>query len=216
MTVRYRLRGFLRDDPREIERLNLMYYHPAVAKAKGYWSRRFARFSEVSLSEDEALCGHESTKVRRESKEVSYAVADDGNNLVGWVWFYQDSRHPLPRRIAKKYKVTPRMRVFAISYEKMLHEGWPKEIVEAMQHVRPDELVVPHKGVIVEGLRMSLSRLKTAYRRLYRRVPRILTYAFVLPRNYASQAVLRHNRFELETRMYRCEGVLHQVWVREL
>lgn len=216
MSNQYRLRSFLRDDPGEIERLNLMYYHPEVAKAKGYWSRRFARFTDVALSEKDALEGYDDQVLSRDSKEVSYAVADNRNKLVGWIWFYQDKSHPLPRRVASCYGVTLRSRTFQLSYEKILSTGWPDELLLHTKHVRHKDLYMERKGVIVEGMRLALQRLRRGYQRLYNRVPHVVLYAFVLPGNYASQAVLTKNLFVKWPRLYKCNRVLHQVWVREL
>ncbi len=209
----YFVRGFRQENPAEIERLNLMYYHPAVAKAKGYHTRGFGlRKNESLLEKYEPM--NDSRLMKRRQESVSFAVADRRDLLVGWVWFYHDLRHPLPKRVQKRLGVQSNSLIYQISYEKMLSEGWPKKLLERVRYTPIPELHKPRKGVIVTGLKLAIERLKRRYMRRYSRTRPIVLYAFVLPDNIPSKKVLIENGFVNEARLYKYDRILHELWVR--
>lgn len=210
----YIVRGFRPQDPGEIERINLMYYHPEVAKAKGYHTKNFGLRSGESLHQAyEPL--DDSRLLKRRQASISFAVADCKNRLVGWVWFYHDTRHPLPKMIQRKLGVSEHNSlIYQVSYEKLLSAGWPKRLLSALVYTPASELTKERKGVIVSGLSMSIERLSRRYRRRYLRKTNLVLYAYVLPDNIASQKVLVANEFFKVERLYKYEKVLHQVWVR--
>lgn len=214
MRNRYIVRGFRPYDPGEIERINLMYYHPEVARAKGYHTKNFGLKPGESLQEAyEPL--DDSRLMKRRQASISFAVADTRSRLVGWVWFYHDSRHPLPKMIQKQLGINDHNSlIYQVSYEKLLSDGWPRQLLKALVHTPVTELTRERKGVIVSGLAMSIERLSRRYRRRYVRKLNLVLYAYVLPDNVASQKVLLANDFVRIERMYKYERVLHQVWVR--
>lgn len=211
----YRLRSFQPSNPVEIERMNLMFYHPQVLKFMGYKNEEKYQVKPGQLqSVDEALFEAGST-VSRSIEDVTYAVADHTNCLVGWIWFCIDKRHPLPARIAKRYGLNKNnSRAYQVVYEKLLSHGWPMEILTTTMHVNHVDLHKPRKGVIVEGLRLAITRLARAYKKLYIRKHRLALYAYVLPDNIASQKVLQKNGFAKEDRQYSYDGLIHDLWVR--
>ena len=211
----YRLRGFYPGDPEEIERMNLMYYHPGVMKAKSYWQSEGHTIKDADLSAIHRSAFSVPTKIMRQNRSVSYAVADIRDRLVGWVWFYHDSRHPLPTRLIKELKLTSRnSRVYQVSYEKLLSDGWPPVLIRKVRHITGAELRRERRGVIVEGLRLALGRLRREYRALYPERRMLVLYAYVLLDNYASQVVLERNGFWKDARVYRHAGEPHELWVR--
>ena len=210
----YIVRGFRPRDPGEIERINLMYYHPEVAKAKGYHTKNFGLKPGDSLHESYEPIDDSRLLVRRQPS-VSFAVADMKSRLVGWVWFYRDRVHPLPKMVQRKLGVSEHNSlIYQVSYEKLLSTGWPEQLVSALVYTPVSELTKERKGVIVSGLAMSIERLSRRYRRRYVRRTNLVLYAYVLPENIPSQKVLLANGFNCVERMYKYEKVLHQVWVR--
>ncbi len=210
----YQLREFRPGDPEEIERMNLMFYHPQVMKFMGYKDNEFGQIRRGELQKPDRTMFRTTSVVTRKHEEVAYAVADEDNYLVGCIWFCLDSRHPFPVRVAKRLGVASTDRIYQVVYEKLLSEGWPEELVTKVIHIHPDELHRPRKGVIVEGLKRAILRLTRAYRKLYVHRRKLVLYAFVLPDNTASQKVLQKNGFKKEERQYRCDGLFHDLWVR--
>ena len=210
----YIVRGFRPRVPGVIVRINLMYYHPEVAKAKGYHTKNFGLKPGESLHESYEPIDDSRLLVRRQPS-VSFAVADTKSRLVGWVWFYRYRVHPLPKMIQRKLGVNEQNSlIYQVSYEKLLSTGWPESLLSALVYTPVAELAKERKGVIVSGLEMSIERLARRYRRRYVRRTNLVLYAYVLPENIASQKVLIANGFSSVDRMYKYEKVLHQVWVR--
>lgn len=208
------MRGFRSQDPGEIERINLMYYHPEVAKAKGYHTKNFGLKPGESLHQAYEPLDDSRLLTRRQSS-ISFAVADRKSKLVGWVWFYHDSRHPLPKLIQRRLGVSEyNSLIYQVSYEKLLSSGWPKRLLSALRYTPESELTKERKGVIVTGLAMSIARLSRRYKRRYVRKLKLVLYAYVLPDNIPSQKVLINNGFTKVARLYKYEKVPHQVWVR--
>lgn len=212
----YILRGFEANNPSEIERMNLMYYHPEVMKAKGYWKRGLNVIEPGDLQEtDKSMFGTHNA-ITSGCEDVAYAVADLSNRLVGWIWFYNDKRHPLPKKIMKKLGISPgTARIYQVSYEKLMSDGWSSDILSKIVHTSPDQLKTPRKGVIVEGLRLALEKISTEFRILYPS-QKLVIYGYVNPRNIASRIVLERNGFVKHNRPYKYDGVLNNVWVKIL
>lgn len=214
-TNSYRIRDFYPDNQAEVERMNLMFYHPQVLYAMGYKKRDIDPLRAGDLQKSDRRMFETLSVVTREFQDVWYAVADAKNKLVGWVWFCHDAKHPLPRSVAKKLGLKPNnYRAYQLVYQKLMSEDWPKTLVSQVVHVHPKELQTPRKGVIVEGLRLAIGRLKRSYRRLYVRKRKLVLYAYVLPDNVASQKVLAKNGFGTEERSYSYDGLIHELWVR--
>lgn len=211
----YKLRGFEAGNPSDVERMNLMYYHPQVMKAKGYFKREFGWISRADLQEsDESMFNILST-ISDQHNDVSYAVADELNQLVGWVWFYSDKSHPLPTRVRKELGLTEQnSRVYAVSYEKLMSEGWPDEILNKMVHTSLDELKSGRKGVVVIGLKLALEKLEHDYHRIFSPEHKLVVYGYVNPRNIASRKVLERNGFDKVKRQYRYAKAWHDLWVK--
>lgn len=211
----YYLRGFEANNPHDVERLNLMYYHPEVMKAKGYWKRGANVIDGEDLQEADSSMFDILNKLTPRHEDVSYAVADIANKLVGWIWFYRDSRYPLPSRVMKEMGLNPlSSRVYQVSYEKLMSEGWSKEILANIVHTKAEYLHEPRKGVIVEGLRLAIVRIAAEFQKLFPTDQKLVLYGFVLPKNVASCKVLERNGFVKAKRKYRYCKVLHDLWVK--
>jgi len=192
-----------------------MFYHPQVLKFMGYKRQDIDPIRQGDLQEPDWSMFSIKPVVTRVFADVSYAVADQANKLVGWVWFSHDSRHPLPKRVAKRLGLrASNSRSYQLIYEKLMSEGWPKSLISKVIHVHPKELHAPRKGVIVEGLRLAIARLKRSYRRLYVNKRKLVIYAYVMPDNVPSQKVLLKNGFKIEERKYLYDGIEHNLWVR--
>lgn len=213
----YILRGFEANNPSEIERMNLMYFHPEVMKAKGYWKRGTQVIDPHELQEsDKSMFSTQSVMTSGQS-DVAYAVADLTNKLVGWIWFYNDKSHSLPKMIMKKMGINlGNSRIYQISYEKLMSEGWSSDILSKIVHTNLDQLKTPRKGVIVEGLRLALEKISAEFRMLYPESHKLVVYGYVNPRNIASRIVLERNGFVKHNRQYKYDGVLNNVWVKIL
>jgi hypothetical protein len=202
----YKLRDFETNNPSDIERVNLMYYHPEVMKAKGYYSHEYRQIDQVDL---QAAVGSVP------GSDVSYAVVDQSNQLIGWVWFYPDKKHPLPVKVAKRLGLTIRnSRIYCVSYEKLMNDGWPETILKKMIHTSLDSLRSQRPGVIVEGLKMAIAKLSYDFYKIYSRRQKLVIYGYVNPRNIASRKVLERNGFKKEQRQYSYDGVKHDLWVK--
>ncbi len=211
----YRLRSFQPSNLIEIERMNLMYFHPAVMEAKGYASKDPRYGLTVDLLQSHSEMFSTPRELTRKPMDLSYAIADQSNHLIGWIWFYMDKSHPLPVQVSKELGLTPsNSRIYQMSYEKLMSDGWPEEIVAKLKHVQREHLCMPRKGVVVEGLRLAIKRLRGSYRKLYSANRKLVLYGFVHPDNIASQKVLVANGFEQAKRSYKYDGVPHELWVR--
>jgi len=211
---RYKLRGFNPDNLGEIELFNLMGYHPTTLKARGCWKPGFDYKNEVDLTSTRNLIVT-SSRISRKDDDVLFAVTDLGDKIVGWVWFYHDSTHPLPAKVVSELGLTERnSRIYQISYEKLMSEGWPKALVAKVRHVTVSYLAKRRKGVIVAGLGLAIARLVRMYRRLYVYKRKLVLYAFVHRSNLASSKVLAHNGFTRLKRKYSYDGTLHFLWVK--
>jgi hypothetical protein len=211
----YRLRKLKPDNPVEIERINLMFYHPEVIKFMGYKQSEIGEIRRGDLQKVNRSMFKSPSSVSRNYREVTYAVAETKNKLIGWIWFCIDTKHPFPARVAKRLGLTAQnSRSYQVVYEKLLSSGWPKALVTKVIHIHPSELEEPRKGVIVEGLRLAIGRLSREYRKLSLHKRHLALYAYVLPDNLASQKVLVRNRFVKETKQYRYDGLIHDLWIR--
>lgn len=211
----YSLRGFEPGNLSDIERMNLMYYHPEVMKAKGYFKQDSDFSLNVDLQEVNDSMFNILSTISDKFEDVSYAVVDSVNKLVGWIWFYVDKRHGLPVKIVKRLGLTTEnSRIYQVSYEKLMSGGWPEDLLSKTVHVDHVELHAPRKGVIVEGLRLAIEKLSTEYQRLYSPEHKLVLYGYVLADNIASAKVLERNGFEVETKKYRYDGLLHDLWVK--
>ncbi len=213
--VLYKLRSVKRDNLADIEVLNLMAYHPLVMKAKGYWQRGFDFEKNVNLSDVDKGYFASNRIVSRRKSDIFYGVSDPTGLLVGWVWFYADKQHPLPTGVQTRLGVnTTNANIYQISYEKLMSKDWPIALLEKMVHVRRRELLKPRKGVIVEGLRLAIGRVKRAYQKIYAVKRRLVFYAFTHPTNIASKKVLEKNGFVKEKRKYAYDSVPHYLWIK--
>ncbi len=211
----YTIRGFDRDNLAEVELFHLMSYHPTTLKARGYWKRNFDYESQVDLTKKGAAIFDISPRVSRKYEDVLFTVADRLDRIVGWIWFYRDSVHPLPAKVVSELGLTDRnSRIYQLSYEKLMSEGWPSELVSKARHVTVSYLERKRKGVIVEGLRLAIARLARSYRRLYVRRRKLVLYGFVHGKNLASRIVLERNGFVKQAKRYSYDGVPHQLWVK--
>ncbi len=213
--LKYSIRGFDRENPAEVELFHLMSYHPTTMKARGYWKPNFNFAEEVDLTRRGSAVFNVGTRVKREYEDVLFTVADRRDRIVGWIWFYRDTMHPLPARIVSELGLTSRnSRIYQLSYEKLMSEGWPDELVAKARHVSVGYLHRPRPRVVVEGLALAIARLTRSYRRLYVKKRKLVLYAFVHGRNLASRIVLERNGFVKQPRRYSYDGVLHQLWVK--
>lgn len=211
----YTLRGFEHNNPLDIERMNLMYYHPVVMQAKGYMEPGFNFSKDADLQESHPSMFNILSTISPIIQDVSYAVVDELDKLVGWIWFYIDKGHPLPIGVAEKLGLNyGNSRIYQVSYEKLMSEGWPSELIAKLIHSDHIELHKPRKGVIVEGLRLAINKVVSEYKLLYSSEHKLVLYGYVMPDNIASQIVLERNGFVKETRKYSYNKVMHDLWVK--
>jgi len=211
----YRLRGFKRSSESDIELVNLMGFHPSIMKAKGYWESGFDFENQVDLNSVDREIFQTKARIERKIGNVLYAVVDKLDKVVGWIWFYKDKSHPLPRGVASKLGINKyNSRVYQISYEKLMSSDWPEELVDKAEHVTLDYLTKERKGVIVIGLAKAIKSLTRRFRSLYVRKQKLGLYAFTHPRNIASRKVLEKNGFEKVGRKYSYDGTPHYLWVK--
>ena len=209
------MRAFEPDNLGDIERVNLMFYHPAVMKAKGYFRQGYVVESERDLHEVSRDMFCHPARITRQKRDVVLAVTDRESGVLGWIWFYRDSSHPLPQRVQTELGISERKgRIYQLSYEKLLSNGWPAKILEKTRQVTPSYLQVERKGVIVEGLRIAILRLRRQFRTLYGLERKLVLYAFVDPSNISSSLVLQKNGFTRISRKYKYDGVPQNLWVR--
>lgn len=211
----YKLRGFDHSNPSEIELFNMMAYHPTTLKSRGYWKPKYDYSSVKYLDYAKYSIFETSHRISRVQKDVLYVVADKLNKIVGWIWLYVDTAHPLPAAVITKLGLTPRnSRIYQLSYEKLMSEGWPAELVKKVKHVSIKHLTKERKGVIVEGLRLAIARLSRTYRMLYVHKRKLVLYAFVHHANLASNIVLERNGFTRLKKKYSYDGTLLYLWVK--
>lgn len=211
----YRLRALQPGNMADIERINLMFYHPQVMKAKGYYHLGFTADSPNDLLEYDKQMFLAKDHITRRKDDVILAVTGQDSGILGWIWFYRDSRHPLPRRIKTDLKINERnSRIYQLSYEKLLENGWPAKLLTKTEHVTPRYLMIRRKGVIVEGLRLAINKLRREFRALYEKRKMLVLYGFVDPTNVASGMVMRRNRFTLVSQKYKYDGQVQDLWVR--
>lgn len=153
--------------------------------------------------------------ITRRYQDVSLAVTDKDSGVLGWIWFYRDTRHPLPVRVQSELGLTPgNCRIYQLSYEKLLSHGWTAKILRHTQHVSHEYLHTPRKGVIVEGLRQAIIKLADEFAHLYGTQKKLVFYAFVSSDNIPSRKVLIQNDFAKIERSYKYDGALQDLWVK--
>lgn len=206
----YQLRGFEPGNMGDTERVNLMFYHPEVMRGKGYIAGTKTNLHDVSR----VMIGTPSSLTRRNS-DISLAVTDFKSNVVGWIWFYRDKAHPLPKGVMKDLALNDdNSRIYQLSYEKLMSTGWPTKLLSHTKYVTTEHLNTERKGVIVAGLRLALDKITHEFRVLYATRKRLVIYAFVSLDNVASEKVLIKNEFSLVSRKYKTSGVLQNLWVK--
>lgn len=211
----YTIRSLDSGNLADVELLNLMYYHPIVMSAKGYSSLdpHYAQKVDLHEAESDIMAAH--SRVKRKVSDVVFAIADKANHLAGYIWFYTDKKHPLPVSVVKAHGLTPKnSRVYQVSYEKLMSDGWPRDLVNKMVVVKKEHLTIPRKRVVMEGLAMAITRLHREYHALYTKKRSLVLYGYVQPENVASCKVLESNGFAKTDRLYSYDGVPHQLWVR--
>lgn len=214
-SVPYRLRSFDPQNPGDVERMNLMYYHPEVMKAKGYFTDDFDFAKITDLHDVDKTIANIDYKVTKKSHDVMYSVVDAKDTLVGWIWFYQDSRYPLPSKVIDAYGLTSsNSLILQVSYQKLMSSGWPTEILEKLSRTTKLHLHLNRKGVIVEGLKLALKKLKAGFEKLYKIRPKLVIYGFISPDNIGSAKVLSYNGFVKNDKKYRCDGEFSDLWVK--
>jgi len=214
-SANYRLRAFEPQNMGDIERINLMFYHPQVMKAKGYFRQGYVVESQADLHYKNRVMFRIDSHLRKAVKDITLAVTDLDSGVLGWIWFYHDSRHPLPKRVQSELGLTKRnSRIYQLSYEKLISEGWPAKLLNLTRHVTPEYLKTERKGVIVEGLRLAIDRLRREFRALYPKSKKLVFYAFVSHDNIPSQKVLDQNKFIKIERKYKYDGEMQDLWVK--
>lgn len=215
--VSYSLRSFDPFNPGDNLAMNLMFYHPEVMKAKGYYKEGFD-FAKVSdLHELDNVKSATDSKVTRIFKDIMYSVVDQNDSLVGWIWFYHDKQHPLPKRVRDEYGLTARnSRIFQVSYQKLMSSGWPMALLSQLSHTTKLHLHKNRKGVIVTGLNMALKKLGKDYSKLYKTPKQLVIYGYIKSDNKASEKVLSRNGFMKYPKQYKYEGELHDLWIHKI
>lgn len=211
----YFIRSFDSSNLGDVERLNLMFYHPTVMKAKKYYRMGYVVKSREDLHRVSPAMFKSKSTLTRKKQNISLAVIDSEGGVVGWIWFYQDHRHPLPVGVKKILGVNDAIsHIYQVSYEKLLSEGWPAHILQKTKLVTPEYLKSERKGVIVEGLKMAILRLRDEFTVLKKGSAKLVLYAFIDPNNIASAKVVEKNGFVLINRKYSYDGEKVDLWVR--
>ena len=157
------------------------------------------------------------SKVTRISKDIMYSVVDQNDSIVGWIWFYLDKQHPLPKRVRDEYGLTTRnSRIYQVSYQKLMSSGWPMGLLSQLSHTTKLHLHKDRKGVIVTGLGMALKKLARDFAKLYENPKKLVIYGYIKPDNLASEKVLSRNGFVKYPRQYKYEGELHDLWIHKI
>jgi hypothetical protein len=213
----YSLRSFDPFNPGDNLAMNLMFYHPEVMKAKGYYKEGFDFAKVTDLHEIDNAKSVIDTKVTRASKNIMYSVVDQNDALVGWIWFYLDKQYPLPKKVRDEYGLTERnSRIYQVSYQKLMSSGWPLPLLEQLNHNTKLHLHRDRKGVIVTGLRMALKKLARDFAKLYQIPKKLVIYGYIKPDNAASEKVLSRNGFVKYPKQYKYEGELHDLWIHKI
>lgn len=211
----YRLRDFDSSNLRDIERLNLMYYHPEVMQAKGYWVEGFdfSKIGDLHKVEDTETKGCK--KLNRQTKEIMYSVVDKLDHLVGWVWFYVDNKHVLPVSVKRSLGLNLlNCKTFEVSYQKLMSSNWPLDLLAKVKYNTHLQLHKTRKGVIVAGLELALRKFKYQFRKVYGAKRKLVVYAYLTPDNLSSSKVLIRNGFNKYPRQYKYDGVMNDLWVK--
>jgi RimJ/RimL family protein N-acetyltransferase len=95
-----------------------------------------------------------------------------------------------------------------------MSSGWPVEILEKLNHATKVHLHRKRTGVIVDGLRLALSKLKRDFAKLYKIRRKIVIYGYISPENTASMKVLARNGFVKYSKRYKYESVPNDLWVK--
>jgi hypothetical protein len=210
----YSLRAFDAQNMGDVERINLMFYHPQVMKAKGYFRQGYVLESQADLHSIDQQMFKIKSYITRAKQEVALAVIDKKSSILGWIWFYHDTRHPLPVRVQKELGITARNSlIYQLSYQKLLSTGWTAKLLRNIKYVTPLDLCTERKGVIVEGLHLAIKRLESQFRALYA-TKKLAFYAFVSKDNIASSKVLELNKFVKIGRKYKYDGENQDLWTR--
>lgn len=213
----YQLRGFDSTNLADVERVNLMCFHPHVMKAKGYWEADFQIDDDVDLQHVDWHFFKTPSRFGRTHSDLLFAVTDQDSQAIGWIWYYSDTRHPLPQRVMTELGLTKRnAHICQVSYEKLLNTDWPAELVARATTVTLDDLSLERKGVIVEGLKQSLEVIANSHKKIKSAKKHFVAYGFTNPENIASEKVLARNGFLKYVRQYRYDGVLNNLWVRSV
>ncbi|MFZ2199821.1 MAG: hypothetical protein WAV40_03470 [Microgenomates group bacterium] len=211
----YRLRSFDPSNPGDTLAMNLMFYHPEVMQAKGYWQDGFDFGKIRDLGKIDQTLAKIDYHARQESHDLMYSVVDKLDHLVGWIWFYLDSRYPLPTRVQKELGLrADHSRIYQVSYQKLMSMGWPEALLEKVDHATKLHLHSLRSGVIVEGLSLALKKLKRDFAKLDKNGSKIAVYAYVSPGNIGSAKVLLRNGFAKYPKQYRYEAELNDLWVK--
>lgn len=213
----YSLRSFDPFNPGDNLAMNLMFYHPEVMKAKGYYKEGFDFAKVTDLHELDTVKSAIDSKVTKVSKDIMYSVVDQNDSLVGWIWFYHDKQHPLPKRVRDEYGLTTRnSRIYQVSYQKLMSSGWPIGLLSQLSHTTKLHLHKDRKGVIVTGLSMALKKLARDFAKLFEKPKKLVIYGYIKPDNLASEKVLSRNGFVKYPRQYKYEGELHDLWIHKI
>lgn len=211
----YRLRPFNPGNPGDTLAMNLMFYHPEVMQAKGYWSEKFDFAQIRDLSKIDKTLAKIDYHASHKSHDLMYSVVDKFDHLVGWIWFYLDSRYHLPTRVQKELGLrTDNSRIYQVSYQKLMSMGWPEALLEKVDHATKLHLHTSRFGVIVAGLGLALKKLKRDFAKLDKSGGKIAVYAYVEPGNIGSAKVLARNGFVKYPKQYKYEGVSNDLWVK--
>lgn len=196
----YKIRDFDPDNLIDTERMNLMFYHPQVMKAKGYHDPSLDYGKILGLQKFDR-----SAYVR--NLDISFAVVDTSDRLVGWIWFYSDTRHPLPKRVINEYEIDNEYHIYQISYQKLMSKGWPSKLLSQVSSASIANLHDDRPHVIVNGLSLAIDKLTKCHKKF-------VLYGFVLRNNIASAKVLKQNGFIKHPRTYKYDGEIHDLWVK--
>lgn len=215
LSTNYGLRGFEAGNLADIERINLMFYHPEVMKAKGYFRQGYTLDAKNHL-----LCSDKSmfeceSGITKSGKDISLAVTDHEMGVLGWIWFYKDKYHPLPKMVQKNLGINDQnSTIYQISYEKLLSYGWTAKLLKAAKYVTSDYLRTERKGVIVAGLSLAIAKLADEFLNMHGSQKKLVFYAYVLASNIASRKVLEKNEFVQIERKYKYDGENASLWVK--
>ena len=146
-----------------------------------------------------------------------FAVVDDRTGkALGFVQYYQDSNHPLPKDIKERLNLTADALILQVSYAKLFGK-WPEnsKFVKKRNNLEKEE----HLEVGVSGVRQTLQHLREMEDIISKKgkaQPRkIIIYAYTDPDNIASEKVLAKNEFNKSDTQYEYDGVPNNMWWKE-